>query len=66
MPNEKYNSHIAKPQRHTTSRGGSFITPFDIVRSERGRDLVDRHADMANKSGERNIDNPRTELEKIK
>ncbi len=50
MVKDKYNSHIEKPKRHTTSRGGDYITPFDLVRSERGRVLVDRHADMANRT----------------
>ncbi len=42
----KYDSHIDKPEKHTTSKGGSYITPFDLVRSKRGRELVDRHAQM--------------------
>jgi hypothetical protein len=55
---DKHRAVIDKPVQHTTSKGGSYITPFDLVRSKRGRDLVDRHARMAPKPSEPKVLKP--------
>jgi hypothetical protein len=46
MPDDKYNSRIDKPTIHTTSKGSSYVTPFDVLRSTAGRELIKRHAAM--------------------
>lgn len=48
-PSTKYKSHIDKPKRYTTRNGGSYIKPFDVVRSEVGRRVIDRFAAIAKK-----------------
>ena len=44
MANKKYNSHIDKPVVHTTSKGSSYVTPFDVIRSKAGREVINSHA----------------------
>jgi hypothetical protein len=52
MTKEKeYISRIEKPVNHTTSNGGSYITAFDIIRSKRGREVIEKHAKMAAAAG---------------
>ena len=50
MSEKKYISHIEKPEVHTTSKGGSYVTPFDVVRSVRGREVIKSHAATASGS----------------
>jgi hypothetical protein len=47
MTKGKLQSRIAKAKPRTTSKGGQYITPFDLVRSDRGRAIVDSHASMS-------------------
>jgi len=56
---KEYKSRIDKPANHTTSKGVSYVTTFDVVRSAAGRDLIDRHAAMAESLGlERSAGSP--------
>ena len=50
MSVKKYESHIDKPEVHTTSKGGSFVTPFDVIRSKAGRALVKSHTSISAKA----------------
>ncbi len=45
MRENKYASRISKPTVYTTSKGGRYVHPFDILRSESGRAVIDRLAD---------------------
>lgn len=47
MSESKYNSRIEKPVVHTTSKGGRYVRPFDILRSETGRAVIKSHAASA-------------------
>ncbi len=44
MRENKYASRIEKPKIYTTSKGGRYVHPFDILRSESGRAVIDRLA----------------------
>lgn len=41
----KYTSRIEKPTIYTTSKGGRYVRPFDILRSEQGRATINRFAE---------------------
>lgn len=41
----KYVSRIDKPTIYTTSKGARYVRPFDILRSESGRAVIDRLAE---------------------
>jgi hypothetical protein len=45
MREKKYDSHIPKAIVYTTSKGGRYVRPFDILRSESGRDVINRFAE---------------------
>lgn len=47
MSKKSYSSHIEKAQNYTTANGASYVTPFDVVRSRDGRELINRHAALA-------------------
>lgn len=47
MSKNRLQSHIDVPERRTTARGGSYITPFDLIRSRQGREAVDAHVRMS-------------------
>lgn len=51
MSENKYDSRIKEPEDHATANGGSYVTAFDVVRSEKGRALINRHAEMAKSLG---------------
>lgn len=51
MLEKDYESHIDKPTVHTTSNGSSYVTAFDVLRSTQGRELINRHAEMAKSLG---------------
>ncbi len=51
MSDNKYDSRIEEPEDHATANGGSYVTAFDVIRSEGGRALIKRHAAMAKSLG---------------
>ncbi|MCU1438990.1 MAG: hypothetical protein JWP66_2077 [Naasia sp.] len=44
MPRKEYNSRISRAPVYTTARGGRFVRPFDIIRSESGRAIIESHS----------------------
>jgi hypothetical protein len=51
----KYASRIDKPTVYTTSKGARYVRPFDILRSESGRAVINRLAEdeLGNTSSEK-------------
>lgn len=47
MKDTKYNSSIEKPIVRTTSSGGRYVRPSEIVRSTSGRAIIKSHATAA-------------------
>ncbi len=47
MKDTKYNSSTGKPIVRTTSNGGRYVRPSDIVRSASGRAIIKSHASAA-------------------
>ena len=50
MKDTKYNSSTGKPVVRTTSNGGRYVRPSDIVRSSSGRAIIRSHASAAGSS----------------
>ena len=44
MSEKEFKARIDKPVVHTTSKGASYVVPFDVVRSARGRAVISSHA----------------------
>lgn len=44
MKDTKYNSRTEKPIVRSTSNGGRYVRPSDIVRSTSGRAIIKSHA----------------------
>ena len=47
MAKAKYVSRIGKASVRTTSNGGRYVRPFDVIRSDSGRAAVRSHASAA-------------------
>lgn len=45
MVKKEYVSKIDRPVNHTTSKGGSYVEPFDVIRSTAGRAAIASHAE---------------------
>lgn len=44
MTKPKVESRIENVATYTTAKGGSYIKVFDLIRSNKGREIVDAHA----------------------
>ena len=58
MKDTKYNSKTEKPIVRTTSSGGRFVRPSDIVRSTSGRAIIRSHASATTSSSPKKSEPP--------
>lgn len=56
MTKKHYAARIDKPVNHITSKGVSYVTPFDVIRSKDGQETLKRHSEIS-KAIRESVDN---------